>query len=277
MGFLGRKKNDYVTQFDSNITPEAKQTWIKEVPQPNLLTQWNESLIQVEELFTETVLYYPEKQPETLKALRTIRTEWLKIDRELVNVEESEILYDVLNREIPALVYWFGMLKSTRGSAKKNHEDDFLDLQRKLEHLQSAVIQVKAKADAQKLTRFKDLHPSTANRLKNLAWPVVRNAPEEVATKISHLHELWANQKDQTHNLEDEYLLERIATDYLPSSIELYQPFVGSIKEPSARAAFITQLQLIEDHLEGLTSRNFDAKMRTMNAQTEFLQNRLEA
>lgn len=278
MGFLGRKNTDYTELFASTASASDKAHWIKKSSQQNVLTQWEESISRVEELFTETVLYYPEKQPEFLKSLNKIKLEWIKTDRALVTSAEATVLYDVIHQEIPALVYRLGLLKSTRGSSNKNHEDDYLGLQKKMEKLLSAVLTVRAKVDAQKLSRFKDSHHGfPANLLFRLTWPVYADLPEDVTQKLAELGKLWISQREATHSTEDEYLLERIITDYIPSSIQLYAPFKsGTVEmESAARAALLNQLALIQNHLERVVQNNFQERMKTVHAQTEFLQERL--
>jgi hypothetical protein len=279
MGWLGGKNKDHTEQFDSNISPEAKADWVRQVSQRNLLIQWGEALLRVEELFTETVLYYPEKQKEVLKTLNKLKAEWLKTDRKLVTVAEAVVLYDVLHKELPALIYRLGLLKATRGSSNKNHEDDYLDLWRKLEQLLSAVFTVRAKVDAQKLARFQNLSPSSSTtQLTGLSWPVYSDTPEDVAIRLADLGELWSAQREKVHTVEDEYLLERIVTDYIPSSFQLYAPFIsGRVEmESIARAALLSQLELIQDHLENVAETSFREQMKTVNAQTEFLKDRLK-
>ena len=279
MGLLSRKSNDHTEQFDAILPAEEKAKWVKQVSQRNLLTQWGEALLRVEELFTETVLYYPEKQPEVLKALHKLKMEWIKADRELMTVSEAVVLYDVLHKEIPALIYRLGLLKATRGSSNKNHEDDYLHLQKKLEQLLTAVLTVRAKVDAQKLSRFKDLHPGApSTHLSQLSWPVYTDISEDITEKLAELGTLWKAQRENVHSIEDEYLLERIVTDYIPSSFQLYAPFIsGKVEmESTARIALLGQLSLIQGHLEKVAETNFREQMKTMNAQTEFLKDRLK-
>lgn len=274
-GFFTPKRNDYTEQFETNATPEEKQLWIKNATQLNLLTQWGESILRVEEIFAETVLYYPSQQPEVLKTLNKIKAEWLKSDRGLVNVEEAVVLYDVLHKEIPALIYRLGLLKATRDSSNRNHEDDSLALQNKLEQLLSYVFTVRAKVDAQKLSRFKGTVAQAS--LSRLSWPVYEANAEEVVTKLAELGVLWEAQRGNVHTVEDEYLLERIVTDYIPSSFQLYAPFIsGRVEmESTARAALMSQLDLIQNHLERVAETTFREQMKTVNAQTEFLKDRL--
>lgn len=278
MGFLTRKVNDYTDQFSTNLPPSEKLAWVQQVTQRNLLTQWGEATLRVEELFTETVLYYPEKQREFIKAINRLQAEFLKIDRQLVTAEEASVLYDVLHMELPALVYRLGVLKSTRGSSNKNHEDDYLDLQKKMEQLLTSVLTVRAKVDAQKLSRFSSLNSSQTTQLSNLTWPTFTDLPEPVQEELGTLQTLWASQKDKVHTVEDEYLLERIVTDYVPSSLSLYFPFISARMEMenTAREALMSQLQLIKDHLENVSERNFNEQMRTVKAQTEFLKDRFK-
>lgn len=278
MGFLTRKVNDYTDQFSTNLPPSEKLAWVQQVTQRNLLTQWGEATLRVEELFTETVLYYPEKQREFIKAINRLQAEFLKIDRQLVTAEEASVLYDVLHMELPALVYRLGVLKSTRGSSNKNHEDDYLDLQKKMEQLLTSVLTVRAKVDAQKLSRFSSLNSSQTTQLSNLTWPTFTDLPIPVQEELDTLQTLWASQKDKVHTVEDEYLLERIVTDYVPSSLSLYFPFISARMEMenTAREALMSQLQLIKDHLENVSERNFNEQMRTVKAQTEFLKDRFK-
>jgi hypothetical protein len=278
MGFLTRKVNDYTDQFSTNLPPGEKLVWVQQVTQRNLLTQWGEATLRVEELFTETVLYYPEKQREFIKAINRLQAEFLKIDRQLVTVEEAAVLYDVLHMELPALVYRLGVLKSTRGSSNKNHEDDYLDLQKKMEQLLTSVLTVRAKVDAQKLSRFSNLSSNQTTQLSNLTWPTFPDLPQPVQEELDTLQVLWASQKDKVHTVEDEYLLERIVTDYVPSSLSLYFPFISARMEMenAAREALMSQLQLIKDHLENVSERNFNEQMRTVKAQTEFLKDRFK-
>jgi hypothetical protein len=278
MGFLTRKVNDYTDQFSTNLPPGEKLAWVQQVTQRNLLTQWGEATLRVEELFTETVLYYPEKQREFIKAINRLQAEFLKIDRQLVTVEEAAVLYDVLHMELPALVYRLGVLKSTRGSSNKNHEDDYLDLQKKMEQLLTSVLTVRAKVDAQKLSRFSNLSSNQTTQLSNLTWPTFPDLPQPVQEELDTLQVLWASQKDKVHTVEDEYLLERIVTDYVPSSLSLYFPFISARMEMenAAREALMSQLQLIKDHLENVSERNFNEQMRTVKAQTEFLKDRFK-
>lgn len=278
MGFLTRKVNDYTDQFSTNLPPGEKLVWVQQVTQRNLLTQWGEATLRVEELFTETVLYYPEKQREFIKAINRLQAEFLKIDRQLVTVEEAAVLYDVLHMELPALVYRLGVLKSTRGSSNKNHEDDYLDLQKKMEQLLTSVLTVRAKVDAQKLSRFSNLSSNQTTQLSNLTWPTFPDLPQPIQEELDTLQVLWASQKDKVHTVEDEYLLERIVTDYVPSSLSLYFPFISARMEMenAAREALMSQLQLIKDHLENVSERNFNEQMRTVKAQTEFLKDRFK-
>lgn len=276
-GFLERKSKDFTELFDSNATPEEKTEWLSRASQLNLLTQWGESLLRVEELFVGTVLYYDSQQKEVLKALNTLKSEWLRIDRKLVTVPEAVVLYDVIHKEIPALIYRFGLLKSTRSSSNRNHEDDYLNLQTKMEQLLSAVLTVSAKVDAHKLARFKTSNPGeSTTHLSKLTWPVYANLSEDVAKKLAEIGEKWNAQREHIHSVEDEYLMERIVTDYIPSSIQLYAPYVSDRMEmeATARAALMGHLDLIQDHLKKVSERTFREQMKTVNAQTEFLKDR---
>lgn len=278
MGFLTRKVIDYTDQFRTSNTPGEKLAWVQQVTQRKLLTQWGETILRIEELFTETVLYYPENQKEVLKAINRLQAEFLKIDRQLVTQEEAATLYDVMHTELPALVYRLGLLKSTRGSSNRNHEDDYLDLQKKMEQLLSNVLTVRAKVDAQKLSRFSDSHSDQTTQLSNLSWPTFTNLPESIQEELRTLQSLWSAQKDKVHTVEDEYLLERIVTDYIPSSMSLYFPFISAKMEMEkpAREALLSQLQLIKNHLENVSERNLNEQMRIVNAQTEFLKDRFK-
>lgn len=279
MGLLNRKKRDYTEKFESDLSSSAKHAWVKEVSQQNLLSQWGEALLRIEELFVTPILYYPEKQPEVLRELNTLKTEWLKIDRELLEEEEAAILYDVLHKEIPALIYRFNLLKSTRNSLNQNHEDDYLNLQKKLERVFSDVSRVRAQADTQKLARFKNLHPGAPNtHLTKLDWPTFPGLPAEIQTTLDELHTLWGSQKGKVQTVEDEYLLERIVTDYIPSSVSLYKPFISDSEEleATAREALLSQLQLITGHLQSMSKRSFGEQMKSINAQTQFLKDRLD-
>lgn len=71
-------------------------------------------------------------------------------------------------------------------------------------------------------------------------------------------------------------MLERTVTDYIPSSMSLYLPFIsaGIKRESTARKALLSQLQLIKDHLENIAEWSFNEQMRTVDAQTEFLKDR---
>lgn len=279
MGFLTRKVTDYTDQFSTKLPAEEKLAWVQQVTQRKLLTQWGETILRIEELFTETVLYYPENQKEVLKAINRLQAEFLKIDRQLVTIEEASTLYDVLHKELPALVYRLGVLKSTRGSSNRNHEDDYLELQKKMEQLLTSVLTVRAKVDAQKLSRFSDLSSKQTTQLSNLTWPTFTNLPEQIKEELNTLQILWSSQKDKVHTVEDEYLLERIVTDYIPSSMSLYFPFISARMEMenAAREALLSQLQLIKDHLENVSERNFNEQMRTVKAQTEFLKDRFKS
>lgn len=278
MGFLTRKVIDYTDQFRTSNTQGEKLAWVQQVTQRKLLTQWGETILRIEELFTETVLYYPENQKEVLKAINRLQAEFLKIDRQLVTQEEAATLYDVMHTELPALVYRLGLLKSTRGSSNRNHEDDYLDLQKKMEQLLSNVLTVRAKVDAQKLSRFSDSHSDQTTQLSNLSWPTFTNLPESIQEELCSLQSLWSAQKDKVHTVEDEYLLERIVTDYIPSSMSLYFPFISAKMEMEkpAREALLSQLQLIKNHLENVSERNLNEQMRIVNAQTEFLKDRFK-
>lgn len=276
-GFMNRKSTDFTDQFESNATPEEKSEWLTRASQLNLLTQWGESLLRVEELFTGTVLYYDSQQAEVLKALNTLKAEWLRIDRKLVTIPEAVVLYDVLHKEIPALIYRFGVLKSTRSSSNKNHEDDQLDLQTKMEQLLSSVLSVRAKVDAQKLARFRESTTTAqSTHLSQLSWPVYGSLSDDLAGKLAEMGELWKVQKENVSSVEDEYLLERIVTDYVPSSLLLYSQFNSdSVEmESTARAALLGQLDLIQNHLEKVAEKTFREQMKTVNAQTEFLKDR---
>lgn len=279
MGFLARKVIDYTDQFRNHLIPGEKLTWLQQVTQRTLLTHWGEAIMRIEELFTETVLYYPENQKEVLKAINRLQAEFLKIDRQLVTIDEATILYDVLHTELPALVYRLGLLKSTRGSSNRNHEEDYLELQKKMEQLLSNVLTVRAKVDAQKLSRFSQLSSRQTTQLSNLTWPSFPDVPETVKEELDTLQTLWTSQKDKVHTVEDEYLLERIVTDYIPSSMSLYFPFISARMEMenAAREALLSQLQLIKDHLENVSERNFNEQMRTVKAQTEFLKDRFKS
>jgi hypothetical protein len=278
MGFLTRKVTDYTDKFQTNTSSGEKLAWLQQVSQRNLLTQWGETILRIEELFTETVLYYHDNQQNVLQAINRLQKEYMRIDRQLVTVEEAVVLYDVMNTEMPALVYRLGLLKSTRGSSNRNHEDDYLELQKKMEQLLSDVLTVKAKVDAQKLARFSNLSSSQTTQLSNLTWPVFTDLPEPVQKELDILQTLWTAQKDKVHTVEDEYILERIITDYIPSSMSLYFPFISARMEMenTAREALLTQLQLIKNHLENISERNFNEQMRTVKAQTEFLKDRFK-
>lgn len=278
MSFLSRRVTDYTDQFQTKASPAEKLSWMQEVTQRNLLAQWGETILRIEELFAETVLYYHDNQQNVLKAINRLQSEYMRIDRQLLTVEEAATLYNVMHTELPALVYRLGMLKSTRGSSNRNHEDDYLDLQKKMEQLLSNILSVKAKVDAQKLSRFTNLSSSQTTQLSNLQWPTFSDLPEQVTEELEILRGLWTAQKNEIHKVEDEYILERIVTDYIPSSMSLYFPFISAKMEMenTAREALLTQLQLIKNHLENISERNFNEQMRTVKAQTEFLQDRFK-
>lgn len=277
MRFWSRRNNDYTDQFDAPLSGSEKLSWIQNATQKNLLTQWGETLLRVEELFSEPILYYPENQPEMLRTLTNLKHEWMKIDRRLVTESEAQILYDIMHKELPALIYRLSMLKSTRDSVSQNHEDNHLSLRKKMDQLSSDIFRVRAVVDAQKLARFKELNPGESNvHLSKLNWPSYDAVPSDVQQKLEEIRSLWEAQKGKVLTVEDEYLLERIVTDYIPSSLGLYNPFISDKMEleTTARQALLSQLDIIQGHLERMSERSFEEQMKTLNAQTKFLKDR---
>lgn len=264
---------------EESITKEMKHSWVKSVPQRSLMTQWQEMLLRVAELFNENILYYPEKQEDMLIALEGVKTDWMMIDRQLASTDETAVMYDIINGTFPALVSRFTVIKASKNSQQRNPEDDFLSVQKQVEQMHMAVTKVRAAVDAQRFTRFRNLeHHEESKQLSALSFPEFAGLPEEVTTKLSVLQKIWVSQQETSHPIEDEYLLERIVTDYIPSSVGLYKPFIDDTMglEATAREALIMQLGLIEANLKAVVNRNLQEQLKSLNAQTDFLTARLE-
>ena len=276
---INRFKTNYSEMFDSHLSAAQKHEWIKKVTVTAAEKQWNETLASLDELFESDILYYPTQQKDLLESLRVTHTEWMRIDRNLLTDEEASKLYDALHTSLPAFIYLIGLLKAARTTTDRNHEDDFLAVQKIVSDIQSDVLGVRAKVDAQKLARYRELHPSNPeHRLQSLEWPDYSALEDDLRNRITKIRQLWENQVGKMHNTKDEYLLERIVTDYLPSSLNLFNLFSSdqSIMKGEASKALHKQLDIIENHLKQMASTHFDEQMMMMQAQTEFLEERLK-
>lgn len=132
------------------------------------------------------------------------------------------------------------------------------------------------KTESQKSSQLCDTISHQIPQLTKLSWPTYDNLPARVARELDVIYVLWSNQQGRAHTVENEYLLEKIVTDYIPSSMALYLPFISSERkmESAARAALFSQLQIIKGHLQQLSESAFSQQMRDVNAQTDFLKHR---
>jgi len=72
-------------------------------------------------------------------------------------------------------------------------------------------------------------------------------------------------------------LLERLVTDYIPSSVELYQSFTKARESQlqEAQNTLSAQLELIKQRVSSIQEGILGQQLKAMNAQTDFLTQRL--
>jgi hypothetical protein len=262
----------------SEVDSSAKVTWVKNASKKDLSAQWAEIVNRLHELLTGDVLYYPEQQKNLLSSISLIRDEWMLIDKQLMTDEESVNMYWVINKEMPNLIMSLGQMKAERSSSSANHEGNYLEISKRVRQMQEGVMRLRAKTDAEKLSRFTDPANSNSHQnLSTLSFPAYPDLPVAIQEKLAEIGVLWRELQDETHTTENEYLLERLVTDYIPSSVELYQSFTKARESQlqEAQDTLSAQLELIKQRVSSIQEGILGQQLKAMNAQTDFLTQRL--
>lgn len=252
--------------------------WIREVSTRNLITQWNEIVLRFEEMLTGKVLYYPEQQVSLLSSVHLVKKEWNLIDRQLVSDAEALLMFSILNNEMPKLLTKIGEMKAQRSSMAANHEDNYLIIAEIVKNIVSDVVKLRSKVDAQKLSRYTDATKEEAHQhLASMSFPVYSTLPQELSAQLQSVSDLWEKLQLQVHTVEDEYLLERLVTDYIPNSVELYMAFsdANTAQQAEAKNLLSNQLRLMSERLTVVKENAMGQHLKAMRAQTEFLTERL--
>lgn len=271
MGLFGKAGN-------TSTAESVNIAWVREVSTRNLITQWNEISLRFEELFIGNVLYYPEQQASFVSSLHLLKKEWMLIDRQLVSDTEAVLMFSVLNVEVPKLLTKIGEMKAERGSMTANHEDNYLIIVEKVKKIVSDVVKLRSKVDAQKLSRYTStVNEEASQHLTSMSFPFYSNLPENIAAQLLNVAALWNKLQPQVHAVEDEYLLERLVTDYIPNSVELYMAFSDANEAQRTEAAELlsNQLRLMAERLTMVKENAMGQQLKAMRAQSEFLGERL--
>jgi hypothetical protein len=252
--------------------------WVRAASTRNLITQWSEIMLRLQEILSGNVLYYPEQQNVLLNQIDVIRKEWMLVDRQLITDDEAGLLYRIINQDAPEMIQRLGQMKAERASTSANHEGNYLEVSERVRKVLGEVSQLRTKTDAQKLARYTESTNGTVEQhLASLAFPIYADLPTEFDEQLQNMRELWESLQSEVHSVEDEYLLERIVTDYLPNSVELYLSFLKGPERlrQQAKEAFLSQLSLLFGRLEAVQEAALVQKMKAMNAQSQFLEERL--
>jgi len=258
--------------------PSVNAGWVRAASMRNLITQWSEIMLRLQEILAGNVLYYPEQQKVLLDQIDVIRKEWMLVDRQLVTDDEAGLLYRIINQDAPEMIQRLGQMKAERASTSVNHEGNYLEVSERVRKVLGEVSQLRTKTDAQKLSRYTESTDGTIEQhLASLAFPTYSDLPTDFAEQMQIMRTLWESLQSEVHSVEDEYLLERVVTDYLPNSVELYLSFLKGPEKlrQQAKEAFLNQLSLLSGRLEAVQEAALEQKMKAMNAQSQFLEERL--
>lgn len=266
--------------FNRSTNPPADASahvgWIRAASTRNLITQWNETLLRFSEILSGNVLYYPEQQKTILNYIETIKHEWMLVDRQLLTDEEAETMYVILNMRLPQLLMRFGEMKAERNSMSVNHEGNYLKISETVTSMVKTITQLRTKTDAQKLTRYTQ-QEDTQLHLQAITFPTLSDLPESSVMLSVQLKALWLKLQESVLSVEDEYIVERVATDYLPNSVDLYRTFADAetVLLAQAETALNTQLQVMISRLQSIQASVHAQQLKNLNAQTDFLNERL--
>jgi len=258
--------------------PSVNAGWVRAASTRNLITQWSEIMLRLQEILSGNVLYYPEQQKVLLDQIDVIRKEWMLVDRQLVTDDEAGLLYRIINQDAPEMIQRLGQMKAERASTSANHEGNYLEVSERVRKVLGEVSQLRTKTDAQKLSRYTESTDGTVEQhLASLAFPTYSDLPADFDERMQNMRTLWESLQSEVHSVEDEYLLERVVTDYLPNSVELYLSFLKGPERlrQQAKEAFLNQLSLLSGRLEAVQEAALEQKMKAMNAQSQFLEERL--
>lgn len=270
----------------ASINAKDKLLWMRNVTAPEVSRQWDEAYRLVSgllgKLSDDYIVYMTDRSSLALE-LRAIRKEWLSVDRTLVSEREAVILYDVLHRDIPQLAKFLGAVRAewNSGSSKRAL---LAEINKKVGDAKRSTLNAKAQADAETLIRYQrekavsavEMHQSP--NINGQTWPTFSEIlPDTVKTKLATLQGLWTSQIAVVTDIKDEFLLERIASNYVPSSVNLYEMLMNGEEETHkvAEESLLSQLVLVEKHLRELSARTVKDQLNSQKAQTEFLKTRL--
>lgn len=198
----------------------------------------------------------------------------LALDPELFTPQEHEQAWQLLSTELPAWLSLTVDLLVTKYTGKVYQGGKMVRMRKKLLRsiFQLRRQQVVKQLDQQMATLH--LAVEAPSQPKRSAFPAIHAVAEpELAHSLAALKADWEAAHQFATSAEDEYLLEQIATSYLPASLGLYASM-----ETSAEARFEAQdllsrqMRVLSAQVRQLLDRHSGDALTAMRAQTEFIE-----
>jgi hypothetical protein len=211
-----------------------------------------------------------------IEKVEAIARMWNQIDKTKVTSEQAVTMYNCINDKLPNIL------------AEYVHNANTVDIYHAYEG------NYNKKATKPLLAQvFRVLHEIKLTQ-KQVILPALKTvkAPNGIAQTFPKFHtnslvlnaellaleEIWVEVTSKSNSVEDEYLLEEIATNYLPEAWKMYSTFRLAKSEYArkAEAIIIEQVTLLKDRVQTILDSSFESMLTTLEAQTDFLKVKLE-
>lgn len=211
--------------------------------------------------------------------VESVKRIWIQIDKKKLTAEQAKTMYDCINVKLPDVLktYVAGFYKKGRLQSAYADTPCKTTFRTPKTVLSKIIEQMNDIKDSQKFPLVNLNGKSSLNKTKGVFPKLDTNHPA-ISEKLLHLEELWSSASSKTNSAEDEYLLEEIASSYLPEAWKTYSTFKLADKEYSDQAEkiIIEQLSLFENRIQTILNASFAASLLALSAQTNFLKLKLE-
>lgn len=272
--FFNKKKQDSVNE-DKNLVNEEyrirKIAWVKTVKTESILEAFQgfqEDILSTQEHVLHSHKSAGKKFMISLSStLEALQANVLKIDRNLLNDQNAEYFFEIIQRELPWAISEYQKIVFGKEIYYPMVWESFSSIFLKTPLEKLGVMRTQ-QATMQALL---DVDPAK-KEIKH--FPKMSSNNQNVTASLQKVENLWSQNKTGKHSVEDEYFLEQTVTSYVPEAWRMFITFQNAPKEIQTKATevFLKQMDLIQNQLYQILQRNMELNLSTMQAQFDFLE-----
>jgi DNA-binding TFAR19-related protein (PDSD5 family) len=285
---FSRKQTPVISMEDRHALENKKQedlvrrtaiiNWVKTAPLSETSAMFSEFLEEPSKLSYDPSLLEGESKTiyfAIINRINNLARLWAQIDKQRISDEQALTMYNSVILNLPEVMKSYVNSSKRQGYVVAWNHYSGPNTQKALSDISEVLTNIKIDQQSRAI-----ILPNVV-KVSNGAvqsFPKFQTNSLMLNTELAHLEELWLQASSKSNSAEDEYILEEIATNYLPEAWKMYSTFRLAKSEyaEKAEAIIIEQVILLKERVQSILDESFEAMLTTLEAQTEFLKVKME-